>query len=414
MVNTSIIPAARVPVLDDKGLVTREWYRFFSGISSLTSSGFNDVSLLDLQVEPKSINEEFYSFSVKNTSDISNLTAIVDGLSGSTGNGLYELEPKAVNEDFYSFSNKTSLSITTINNNVTALTNTVNGLTNYNVRNYLINGAFDIWQRATTTTYTGASSSVYLADRWIFNFTSAGAGKYVLQRYDAKSDPSSGYSRYAITVALTSATAASFEQRIEDALTLQSKYVMASIYFAGACTFNIELTQNFGTGGSPSSPVVLTSATLTSPSSAWARYAVLFQLGTVTSKIFGTNGDSYLSFKVNILSGFTNTYWLSDCQLERSFAGATSPSTFSRRLIGEELLLCQRYYTEVSVTPTTLSTYAYTSLPTTMRAAPTLSVKAGSLNGATFGGAPYGFSSIRQQTASAGASDALISCDAEL
>jgi hypothetical protein len=387
MTNTSIIPATRVPVLDEGGFITREWYRFFSGLSSLTGSGQNDVSLLDLQLQPTTTSSK--------TLDL-------------------QLDTNSTKEEFYSFSNKTNSNLTTINNNITTLTNTVNGLTNYNVRNYLINGAFDIWQRATAFSYTGASSSTYLADRWKFNFTSGGSGSFTLQQYSAKNDPSSGYSRYAITVSMSSGTSASFEQRIEDALTLQGKYVMASIYFAGSCTFNIELTQNFGTGGSPSSPVVLTSATLTSPSSAWARYAVLFQLGTVTAKTFGTNNDSYLSFKINILSGFSSTYWLSDCQLEHSTAGATSPSTFSRRLIAEELALCQRYYTEVSVTPTTLSTYAYTSLPTTMRAAPTLSVKAGSLNGATFGGAPYGFSSIRQQTASAGASDALLALDAEL
>jgi hypothetical protein len=398
MANTSIIPASRVPVLDDGGFVTREWYRFFSGLSSLTGSGVNDISLLDLQLAPQSED----GFSTPDQS-LCLTPASVDTLRETN----LQLDSRSLNEEFYSFSSKTSASITT-------LTNTVNGLTNYNVRNYLINGAFDFWQRATTTTYTGASSSVYLADRWLFSFASAGTGSYTLQRYDAKNDPSSGYSRYAITVSITSATATSFEQRIEDALTLQGKYVMASIYFAGDCTFNIQLIQNFGTGGSPSSQVVLTSSTLTSPSSAWARYAVLFQLGTVLSKTFGTNNDSYLSFRVNILSNFTNLYWLSDCQLEHSTVGTTTASTFSRRLLGEELALCQRYYSEVSVTPTTLSTYAYTSLPTTMRVVPTITVKSGSVNGATYAGAPYGTSSIRQQTASAGASDALLALDAEL
>ena len=66
------------------------------------------------------------------------------------------------------------------------------------------------------------------------------------------------------------------------------------------------------------------------------------------------------------------------------------------------------------MTPTTASIYAYTALPVTMRALPTLAVKSGSTAGATYASAPYGLSSIRQQTASAGASDALISCDAEL
>jgi hypothetical protein len=47
------IPAPRVPIIDQQtGLMSREWYRFFVNIFSLTGNGSNNVSLEDLQVGP--------------------------------------------------------------------------------------------------------------------------------------------------------------------------------------------------------------------------------------------------------------------------------------------------------------------------------------------------------------------------
>jgi len=47
------IPAPRVPIIDVKtGLMSREWYRFFVNLFSLTGSGANTVSLEDVQVGP--------------------------------------------------------------------------------------------------------------------------------------------------------------------------------------------------------------------------------------------------------------------------------------------------------------------------------------------------------------------------
>ena len=47
------IPSSRVPVVDPKtGLITREWYRFFSNLYDLTGGGTNSISLTDLQLAP--------------------------------------------------------------------------------------------------------------------------------------------------------------------------------------------------------------------------------------------------------------------------------------------------------------------------------------------------------------------------
>ena len=54
--NITQIPALRVPIIDEKtGLMSREWYRFFINIFTLTGDGSNTFSLSDLQVGPPPI-----------------------------------------------------------------------------------------------------------------------------------------------------------------------------------------------------------------------------------------------------------------------------------------------------------------------------------------------------------------------
>jgi hypothetical protein len=51
--NETNIIAPRVPIIDERsGLISREWYRFFLNLFTLTGGGRNDISLLDLQVGP--------------------------------------------------------------------------------------------------------------------------------------------------------------------------------------------------------------------------------------------------------------------------------------------------------------------------------------------------------------------------
>jgi hypothetical protein len=51
--NITSIPAPRVPLIDERtGTISREWYRFFLNLFTLTGSGSNPTSLEDLQVGP--------------------------------------------------------------------------------------------------------------------------------------------------------------------------------------------------------------------------------------------------------------------------------------------------------------------------------------------------------------------------
>jgi hypothetical protein len=54
--NLTTIPAPRVPLIDPTtGLISNEWYRFFFNLYTLTGAGGNAITLLDLQLNPPSI-----------------------------------------------------------------------------------------------------------------------------------------------------------------------------------------------------------------------------------------------------------------------------------------------------------------------------------------------------------------------
>jgi hypothetical protein len=51
--NVTNIPSSRVDFIDPRtGLMSREWYRFFLNLFTLTGGGNNQTSLDDLQLSP--------------------------------------------------------------------------------------------------------------------------------------------------------------------------------------------------------------------------------------------------------------------------------------------------------------------------------------------------------------------------
>lgn len=55
-INSSNITPPRVPLIDQRtGLISREWYRFFLNLFTLTGSGTNQTTLVDLQLGPPSV-----------------------------------------------------------------------------------------------------------------------------------------------------------------------------------------------------------------------------------------------------------------------------------------------------------------------------------------------------------------------
>lgn len=101
-INATNITPPRVPLIDQRtGLISREWYRFFLNLFTLTGSGTNQVSLVDLQLGPpplqlESVNIDPSSPTVNPsdsplTSQVAEIQKQINGLQEAPDCGCTEL-----------------------------------------------------------------------------------------------------------------------------------------------------------------------------------------------------------------------------------------------------------------------------------------------------------------------------------
>jgi hypothetical protein len=223
--------------------------------------------------------------------------------------------------------------------------------------NAIINGAFDIWQRGTSFNTNGA----FAADRWSTEFN-GGAVATSRQVFSPNELPISGfgednfYARVATSGQSTSGHLTIFQQKIESVRTLANQTVTLSFYAksnSGTPKIATEFEQIFGSGGSPSSPVV-TYAGQSTISTTWTRYSVTVTLPSLSGKTIGTNDDDSLRLRLWLSAGSdfnsrtgsigiqNNTIDIWGVQVE---AGPTA-NAFRRNAnsLEGELAACQRYY----------------------------------------------------------------------
>ena len=254
-------------------------------------------------------------------------------------------------------------------------------------RNKVINGNFDIWQRDTNQTSSGYGS----VDRW--RPIHVGSSKTVSQQAftNGQTDVPGNPRYYFRHVVTSSAGAANFVlvyQPIESVRTLAGKVSTLSFYAKADSSKNIatEITQWFGTGGSPSSWNTGNEVTTHNLTNAWQKFTVTVTIPSISGKTIGTNNDDYLGLyfhfdagsdydsRTNSLGQQSGTFDIAQVQIEEG----TSATPFEQRPIGTELSLCQRYY---QIVGPPLAMYmaeygnlarGYTVFLVQMRAAPTL------------------------------------------
>lgn len=218
-------------------------------------------------------------------------------------------------------------------------------------RNKLINGLGNgvaIAQRFGLAGVTiNANSWNIVADRWyVFNDTDKPLTTQVLPAGIGEVEP-----RLALwsNTAPTTGTV-SLAQRIEGVTTLASKAAVLSyeVYSADANSFTSYLTQNFGTGGSPSAGVQYNSTTgNTAPAiGAWQRIVNAFPaIPSTVGKSLGTNANSYLQVAIQYTPRTAGIVHFRRLQLEEAQAGLNlNPTPFEARDWTTEARLCERYY----------------------------------------------------------------------
>ncbi|MFN4098145.1 MAG: hypothetical protein ACK4GT_00075 [Pararhodobacter sp.] len=267
--------------------------------------------------------------------------------------------------------------------------------------NKIINGNFDVWQRGASGFGVG-----YNADRWRSDFDpmeggfSASRGDFSFGQLEVPGNP-----KHFVQIARSSATGVhSFGQRIEGVETLAGKTATLTFYarcLAGSGEFAARVLQNFGTGGTPSSPHLAGSETFVLTTD-WTRFDMVVDVPSFVAKELGTGGNDHLlvemSFPADQLSD--GTIQIARVSLVEGYA-VLDPDPFAARHIAQEILLCHRYFQksyELATAPgtstslghrnvvdrvfsTTETSGVFNPFATPMRAAPTITTYSGSETG---------------------------------
>lgn len=263
--------------------------------------------------------------------------------------------------------------------------------------NYIINGGFDINQRAFTSISTG-----YGFDRWA-SYNVGGTVTYSAQAFAPGTIPTSYESKNFARVVVSGQSGASDQailyQYVEDVRVLAGNKVTISFWAksaSGTPNIGIVVAQLFGSGGSPSAAVWNAAPSTVSMigGTSWTRYSTTVNVPSISGKTLGTT-DNTTSTQIGFLlsagssSGSTygtnpgiqaNTFDIWGVQVELGSV-ATAFRRNANSLQGE-LAACQRYYYRMSgggvfekfgdATGTSTSTALCVSrLPVSMRVAPT-------------------------------------------
>lgn len=248
--------------------------------------------------------------------------------------------------------------------------------------NYVINGAFDIWQRGTS--FTNPVNNEFTTDRWRNPYNGSGATLVVSQQtHTPGSNPSGSnnpfFLRYQVTAAGTGNTYRYLDHRIEDVGTLAGQTAVFSFWAKAdsARTIDAFLIQAFGTGGSSD---VNTAAVSFNATTSWKRFTATFNVPSIAGKTIGTG--SFLYIRLALPAGVTMTVDLDEIQLE---AGSiATPFRRNSPNLQAELAACQRYYwrnspgiqykimADMGLGTSTTSFVAQINFPVIMRAAPTV------------------------------------------
>jgi hypothetical protein len=176
-------------------------------------------------------------------------------------------------------------------------------------RNLLHNGLFNIAQRGAGPFTT----TIYTADRWLMAFIGGTLSTQIGAMADINrneiGDEAAAYQLVATVAGGSGASdIAQIEQRIEGLRSTAGKTVTLSFWAAassGAPKLGLVAFQIFGTGGSPSAPVLAVSQNVTL-TNGYVRYTLTFAMPSVTGKTFGTTvGTDYVSLRFCLSAGAT-------------------------------------------------------------------------------------------------------------
>lgn len=305
----------------------------------------------------------------------------------------------------------TAAEINTVADGITATAAQLNAVPQLAGRNAIINGNFEIWQRGVSSSTLGYVT----ADRWAnraFSCTSTQTQQFFTPgQTDVPNEPEAWLRTVVSSITAAPAHFAALQQRIENVRTFAGQTATLTFYAKADATRNIavELAQSFGSSfdTARTEGIGVTTIGLTT---AWQRFEVEIAVTSLLGEFINPSFKNYLEVnfffsasadlaaRTNSLTLQAGTFDIAQVQLER---GAVA-TPFEMRPIGQELALCQRYYSQISVRHRFPSGGAgqvggsNITFPVLMREAPassfissaaTLNVSAVNINGITADGA---------------------------
>lgn len=221
------------------------------------------------------------------------------------------------------------------------------------LRNAVINGDFRLAQRGTS--FASPAGGSYTLDRCKVSIGS-GNTLTVSRQAHALGDIG-GEPAFYLHMDKTAGSGAAPEAHwpLEGVRTFAGKKVTVSFKAKASVARDlvVGLTQNFGTGGSPSSTVSPASQTQ-ALTTAWAWYSKTFTLASITGKTLGSNGDDHLDLALNWGANTNGSISISELQIEEGEVA----TPFERRPIAVELAMAERYYEKsyaIDVAPATVT-----------------------------------------------------------
>ena len=224
---------------------------------------------------------------------------------------------------------------------------------NRGLKNYLINGNFDVWEYPSTTQTTNGYGS---DNRWWngHNGNSKTHSRGAFTDFEYYSGSPVYYSRTQ-TTAISASTNYTFkEQRIFDVRRMAGETVTVS-FIARAGTsgkkIGVNFYQDFGSGGSESTQTAITGESVNITTS-FAIYSVTLTIPSVAGKTIVNAEDSYTALRLWFSAGSSfsaqsgsvphqsDTFDIGMVQVEEGLVA----TAFERRALSEEQRLCRWFY----------------------------------------------------------------------
>jgi len=247
--------------------------------------------------------------------------------------------------------------------------------------NYVINGAFDIWQRGTS--FTGVTTT-YCADRWLAG-NSGATMNVTRETFPVGQTEVDGNPTYFLRLSVTTGNDfARLIQRIEDVRTLSGKTITVSFWAKGTNPGGGKLYLGYLQSSNGTSGVSNYTAADFTLTSNWQRFSRTITIPALSGTI--VDGATYVELILGQGPDTSTSAWTLDLANVQVETG-TFATPFRRNApsIQAELAACQRYFYRVNsgeatgwVTSDTAVIWFFNQFPVTMRATPTTSVSSSS------------------------------------